>query len=419
MNDTRVSEKDWLVTLLLCIFVGGLGAHRFYVGKIGTGILWLVTLGLFGFGTIIDLIIIIMGKFSDVQGNLILSNDKKDQQQRSIERPRATSDNVIHMRRIHANDASTIGKIHKYFAFGINTTDNQISEISILKIEFGHVVGNYSATALDLSSAAFLQIIGSEPCLVAYDISAKFPSFSALLRDVDMSAEWNYIDLRELCEIKKVTYQVKNSAIDEAQAVFETFEKLRKIRPVPRKKRMNGLPLAYNYVLPMEPIQVLPSEEICADVQAQDDKILYLQGNQVIASSIDAGRAKMVTDFLKKGEAVCAYLMPESNNANLRFFRDRRKGLESHEQQTIPLVGWTSEEKQLNMAGMENGDPLDLVEDDENSEKVDVCFEDASIGRLPASIIKRMQEEDPYGVFLEKLEDQENGSQKPIVRIYW
>lgn len=70
-KDSNVSDKDWLITLLICLFVGGLGIHRFYVGKTGTGILWLFTLGCFGIGSIIDLIMILCGKFTDADGKEI------------------------------------------------------------------------------------------------------------------------------------------------------------------------------------------------------------------------------------------------------------------------------------------------------------------------------------------------------------
>lgn len=71
LEETGTSKKDWLTTLLLCIFTGGLGIHRFYVGKIGTGILWLLTGGCFVIGVIIDLILIVSGGFTDINGNII------------------------------------------------------------------------------------------------------------------------------------------------------------------------------------------------------------------------------------------------------------------------------------------------------------------------------------------------------------
>ncbi len=71
------SQKDWLVTLLLAIFVGGLGIHRFYAGKIGTGILWLLTGGCFFVGWLIDVIMIATNSFADGDGKKILSDSAK------------------------------------------------------------------------------------------------------------------------------------------------------------------------------------------------------------------------------------------------------------------------------------------------------------------------------------------------------
>ena len=66
-----MSEKSFVGTLLLCFFLGNLGIHRFYVGKTGTGILMLITLGGLGIWSLIDFIMIAIGKFKDKNGKEI------------------------------------------------------------------------------------------------------------------------------------------------------------------------------------------------------------------------------------------------------------------------------------------------------------------------------------------------------------
>lgn len=61
-------RKDWLVALLLSIFLGGIGVDRFYLGKVGTGILKLITIGGFGIWYVIDIILIAAGSMRDAQG---------------------------------------------------------------------------------------------------------------------------------------------------------------------------------------------------------------------------------------------------------------------------------------------------------------------------------------------------------------
>ena len=64
--------KDWMTALLLALFLGQLGAHRFYTGHTGLAVVQLLTLGGCGIWSLIDLIMIIMGKFKDAKGNLLV-----------------------------------------------------------------------------------------------------------------------------------------------------------------------------------------------------------------------------------------------------------------------------------------------------------------------------------------------------------
>jgi len=70
--EKAVSHSSRLAAMLLCLFLGVLGVHRFYVGKVGTGVAMIFTLGGFGIWALIDFIMIVVGGFTDSEGKFVL-----------------------------------------------------------------------------------------------------------------------------------------------------------------------------------------------------------------------------------------------------------------------------------------------------------------------------------------------------------
>jgi TM2 domain-containing membrane protein YozV len=93
------SEKSRAVTLALCIPLGMFGAHRFYVGKIGTGLLQLCTLGGLGLWWLYDLITIASGEFRDVDGLRVRLWDPEDAVALSQGVPQELLDEIDSLRR--------------------------------------------------------------------------------------------------------------------------------------------------------------------------------------------------------------------------------------------------------------------------------------------------------------------------------
>jgi TM2 domain-containing membrane protein YozV len=73
-NKPQEGGKDWLVALLLSIFLGWLGVDRFYLGHIGTGVLKLLTWGGVGIWWLIDIILIAANQMTDARGNPLIQH---------------------------------------------------------------------------------------------------------------------------------------------------------------------------------------------------------------------------------------------------------------------------------------------------------------------------------------------------------
>ncbi len=71
MEGQAISDKGFVPAILLCFFLGAFGVHRFYVGKVGTGLLMLITFGGLGIWVLIDFVLLVTGSFKDKEGRII------------------------------------------------------------------------------------------------------------------------------------------------------------------------------------------------------------------------------------------------------------------------------------------------------------------------------------------------------------
>ena len=62
-------SRSYILTLLLALFLGGFGIHRFYTGYILIGVIQLLTCGGLGWWVLIDTIALVLNKYNDAEGN--------------------------------------------------------------------------------------------------------------------------------------------------------------------------------------------------------------------------------------------------------------------------------------------------------------------------------------------------------------
>ena len=198
-------------------------------------------------------------------------------------------------------------------------------------------------------------------------------------------------------------------------------KEIRKLRPYPFT--VDGANLRYAYDYEPSPASdgsiaaTLGDAEKVVEVGVDGSTITLIYAGTVFATIDDEDRAKMVADYIGRGDPVNAVLR-ENGTVSLRFYRDMRKGAENNRQTVVTLTACKSQSCQDAIYGMNVGDELGCF----GSDQIFVCdyFNQgaAVIGKMPAKIVKETETSKIRALYLEEIY-QDGDKFIPVVRIYW
>ena len=149
------------------------------------------------------------------------------------------------------------------------------------------------------------------------------------------------------------------------------------------------------------------------------EKFLLKNRGSVLGELVE--RADMLRDWIQRSDPYMIVFEKADEALNctvvLAFYKDKRKYWSYREQSVVSLTRYTGEAAQAAILLCENGDELEL-EEDENG-KIHVYSYGEEIGCLPEKYVQRYLEEDASGVFFEAAELNDSDKYVPSVRIYW
>lgn len=191
----------------------------------------------------------------------------------------------------------------------------------------------------------------------------------------------------------------------------------------------SGHPLQYSYTLSFIKTpginiraDVLVDREREVDVRAAGEQIELIFNGQIIGTIANPSKAKMVSDWEKKGFPCSAIVLRSCTEVVLRFYRDKRIGNEWRPQDVFALTAYKSSSKQEMILSLSPGDELEFEEDWNHENSVIVLCMSEPIGKLPKKYATKYLEEGAHSAYFEKYEEMDDEYDyivKPFIRIYW